>query len=96
MFGVDPRDTVEVGLHEVVLDASVQVETEVLGGGAVGQRLHVLAGNSVQPAQAFVAGNRDDEAVGPVDDGNGGDGGTLFAQWIPVVPRQALIGTSGR
>ena len=86
-LGVDPGDAVDVGQDEVFLDAAVGVERQILRAPAVGECGDVLARDGVQPAQAFLAGDLDDGAVGAVDDDDPGGGGSLFPEWITEVPR---------
>ncbi len=91
-LGVDPRDAVDVGHHEVVLDAAVEVQAQVLGARPIRQGRHVLARDGVQPRESFLTGDRDDEPVGAVHDGGRPNRGALFGERIAVVPGDTGVG----
>ena len=91
-LGVDPRDTADIGLHEVMFDASVDIERQILRGCAVGKVFHALTGDGVEPGESFFAGDREDEAIRSVDDSGLCDGPALLSEGVAVMPGHAAIG----
>ena len=79
----------------MILDTTLAVEAEILGDRALGQLADVLAGDGVKPAQPVGSGQRDDRAVGPVDDDGVVLGGPLLAERITEVPERSGVGGSG-
>ncbi|SLH51020.1 Uncharacterised protein [Mycobacteroides abscessus subsp. abscessus] len=95
-FGVDPDGAVEVAEHEMVLDAAVQVEVEVLRRLPVAEVRDVLTGDGVQPAQPFAAGDAQHEPVGTIHDRDPLDRGALLTERVAVVPGHRGVRRTGR
>ena len=79
----------------MILDTALAVEAEILGDRAVGKLADMLAGDRVKPAPPVGSGQRDDRAVGPVDDDGVMLGGPLLAERITEVPECSGVGGGG-
>ncbi len=78
-----------------MLDVAVGGEDQRLGGLSGGQLADVLGEQQVQPAQPVLAGDRDDAAVGEVDESGAVGEGTLLAEQVAVVRGDAFVHALG-
>ncbi len=95
--GLDVRPDGRAVVDEVqgVLDVAVRREDQGLGGLAGRQVADVLGEQQVQPAQPVLAGDRDDAAVGEVDEAGAVGEGTLLAEQVAVVGGDAFVHALG-
>ncbi len=94
-FDVRPGGLAVVDQVERVFDMAVRGEDERLGGLVRGEVADVLGEQQMQPAQPVRTGDRDDAAVGEVDESGAVGECALLAEQVAVVGGDAFVHALG-